>query len=141
MKKDKVAVIIDVNIWISCVIGQSQILEKVSVILLQKNIELIICHQLIAELNSSLQKPKLQKYLNHGMVSKIVLLLENAASFIEVRSDILLCRDEKDNYLLGLARDGQADFLITGDKDLLVLNPFENTQIVTLNEFVTLFEI
>ena len=45
------------------------------------------------------------------------------------------CRDTKDNYLLNLSIDGKADYLITGDKDLLVLKKIENTQIVTLKEF------
>ncbi len=46
-----------------------------------------------------------------------------------------VCRDTKDNFLLALAKDGNADFLITGDKDLLVLEKYENTQILTYREF------
>lgn len=44
---------------------------------------------------------------------------------IDIRSEVSLCRDEKDNYLLALAKDSQADFLMTGDKDLLVLQLVE----------------
>lgn len=141
MTKNKIRIILDVNIWISCIIGQSQLLEKVSFILLQNNIELIICHQLINELKSSLQKPKLQKYLNQNMANKILPLLEQAANFVEVNSIVSICRDKKDDYLLALAKDGQVDYLITGDKDLLVLNPFESTQIMTLSEFLEELEI
>ena len=46
------------------------------------------------------------------------------------------CRDIKDNYLLALSKDSNADYLITGDKDLLDLNKFENTEIVTLPQFI-----
>ena len=46
------------------------------------------------------------------------------------------CRDVKDNYLLALSKDADADYLITGDKDLLVLKQFENTLIVTLPQFL-----
>jgi putative PIN family toxin of toxin-antitoxin system len=74
MKKANVRIIIDVNIWISCVIGQSPLLEKVSLILLQQPIELIVCHQLIKELKVSLQKPKLQKYLNQEMANEIAAI-------------------------------------------------------------------
>jgi predicted nucleic acid-binding protein len=52
-----------------------------------------------------------------------------------VVSSVTLCRDEKDNFLLSLARDAQADYLLTGDKDLLVLRTFEKTQILTIAEF------
>jgi hypothetical protein len=57
---------------------------------------------------------------------------------IEIASTVEICRDEKDNFLLALAKDSKADFLITGDKDLLVLNVFENTKILTFTEFNTL---
>lgn len=136
MQSNKLKVILDINIWISFAIGKSDFVSQVYAVIFRDNVQLIICNSLMEELSSSLHKPKLQKYLNHEKANKILSLLERTASFIEVSSDISLCRDVKDDYLLALARDGKADFLITGDKDLLVLNPFEATQIVTLNEFL-----
>ena len=53
--------------------------------------------------------------------------LEEFAEFVEVKSKITTCRDEKDNFLLALAVDGNADFLITGDEDLLVLKEVNKT--------------
>ena len=52
-----------------------------------------------------------------------------------MESEVEVCRDPNDNFLLSLAKDGQADFLITGDKDLLVIQEFEGTRIVTFKEF------
>ena len=46
------------------------------------------------------------------------------AEMIEVSETYTVCRDPKDDKLLELAVSGKADFLVTGDKDLLVLNPF-----------------
>ena len=45
------------------------------------------------------------------------------------------CRDPKDNFLLELAVSAEADYIITGDKDLLVLNPYKNINIVSANDF------
>ena len=42
----------------------------------------------------------------------------------------------KDNFLLNLCIDGKADYLISGDKDLLSLNKVENTEIITLKELL-----
>jgi uncharacterized protein len=39
-----------------------------------------------------------------------------------------VCRDKKDNYLLEVALEGEADYLITGDEDILVLGSFHNTK-------------
>jgi hypothetical protein len=52
--------------------------------------------------------------------------------------EIKECRDEKDNNFLELAVSGNSDFIITGDNDLLVLNPFRNIQIITPKSFLEL---
>ncbi len=45
------------------------------------------------------------------------------------------CRDKKDNFLLDLSVSGHADYLVTGDDDLLTLNPFYGIQIVSYRTF------
>jgi len=47
----------------------------------------------------------------------------------------------KDNYLLSLAIDSNADFLITGDNDLLLLNSIENTKIIKFIDFEKISKI
>lgn len=47
-----------------------------------------------------------------------------------------LCRDPKDNKFLDLAYGGQANCIITGDGDLLALDPFYKTRIVTISDFI-----
>ena len=44
-------------------------------------------------------------------------------------------RDKKDIFILGMAKNIPADFIVTGDKDLLVLESFEESKIVTFQEF------
>lgn len=55
---------------------------------------------------------------------------------IEVESVITICRDTKDNFLLALAKDGKADYLLTGDKDLLFIEKFGKTKITTIADFI-----
>ncbi|MBI4999721.1 putative toxin-antitoxin system toxin component, PIN family [Candidatus Gottesmanbacteria bacterium] len=52
---------------------------------------------------------------------------------------IKICRDEKDNQVLDLAFDCRADYLITGDKDLLSLGTFKQTKILKPKEFLKIF--
>ena len=54
----------------------------------------------------------------------------------EVSETIIACRDLKDDKLLELAVSGNVDFLVTGDKDLLVLNPFRGVEIIAPREFL-----
>jgi putative PIN family toxin of toxin-antitoxin system len=48
------------------------------------------------------------------------------------------CRDAKDDMFLALTASGKADYLITGDQDLLILKSFRETRIVTVNEIVNI---
>ena len=56
--------------------------------------------------------------------------------FIEPTEAIAECRDPKDNKYLELAVAGQAECIITGDQDLLVLHPFKGIDILTVQEFL-----
>lgn len=49
---------------------------------------------------------------------------------------IEVCRDPKDDKFLEIAVEGTADIIVTGDEDLLVLNPFEGIPIVKPAEFL-----
>ncbi|WP_256213868.1 putative toxin-antitoxin system toxin component, PIN family [Parapedobacter indicus] len=53
---------------------------------------------------------------------------------MEIKSDVAASRDAKDNYLLALSKDGAADYLITGDPDLLILKQYGKTTILTMAE-------
>ena len=53
----------------------------------------------------------------------------------EIKKHFDDCRDPKDNFLLDLSVAGKANYLITGDEDLLVLNPYRNTKIVNYRDF------
>ncbi len=66
------------------------------------------------------------------MLSKI----NNKAEFVKVKSQVTLCRDAKDNFLLGLAKDGKATHLITGYKDILILNRIGKTEILTITNYL-----
>lgn len=55
---------------------------------------------------------------------------------IEVTEEVRECRDAKDNKFLELAQSGRADHIISGDGDLLVLNPFRGILILTPREFL-----
>lgn len=63
-------------------------------------------------------------------------VFEPFMELIEVNSNINVCRDPKDDFLLALAKDGNANFLLTGDKDLLELKRFGHTNIVALSHFL-----
>ncbi len=129
-------IIIDTNLWISFIISKK--LHIIDEIVLNKEIQILFCDELLIELEQTLAKPKLEIFIKNFSLFEMLDVFERYIVTIEIQSNINICRDIKDNFLLNLAVDGNADYLITGDKDLLILEQIENTKIITINEFKTL---
>ena len=100
---------------------------------------LLYSKETLDELTDVLSRPKFDKYVSIEERAKAISLFEKKGFQIEVFIKVNACRDPKDNKFLELAISGNAPFIITGDKDLLVLNPFRNITIITPAEFVANF--
>ncbi len=81
------------------------------------------------------QRPKLKKYFPEQKVAELIAFLLTVGEKYEPTVSNQLSRDPKDNFLLDLAEASEAAYLVTGDKDLLVLNSFKKTQMVTPVDF------
>ena len=66
--------------------------------------------------------------------------IEGYVELVLLIREVDICRDSDDNFLLALAKDGKANFLITGDKDFLALKLFEKTKIISLTNFFNGFK-
>ena len=86
-----------------------------------------------------MSRTKFKEYFSKEQIIDFLTLIEKKSEIIKTISNIDICRDEKDNYLLNIAVDSKADYLITGDKDLLDLNEIEETQIINFKNFEVKF--
>ncbi len=66
----------------------------------------------------------------------MLITFDPFVDLIEVLSIVSVCRDPNDNFLPALAKDGKADYLLTGDKDLLELKKFGQTKIKKISTFL-----
>ena len=131
-------VIFDVNIWISFAIGKR--LSHLEQILLDKKLKVFSSVELFAEFNVVASSTKLSKYIKADRISETIELM-NATTKVNIAIKTAFeSRDKKDNYLLDLSRQTGADFLVTGDKDLLVLNEYKSTKIISFNEFLRIIK-
>ena len=135
MKKESRSfkIIVDTNIWISFLIGKT--LKGLQNYLDNKTVIIITCKEQIQELTLVFEKPKMKKYFTPEQIVEFFELLDESSVNIDIKTKTDICRDLKDNYLISLAIDSNADFLITGDKDILVLNKVENTSMIKFNDF------
>ncbi len=93
----------------------------------------------LLELNQVLNRKKFIKYFTVEEKQEFIVKLIESAELVVITESIDICRDPKDNKFLELAVSGEADFIISGDRDLLVLNPFRSIEIITANDFLTRF--
>jgi hypothetical protein len=90
----------------------------------------------LLELITVFNRPKFDRYASSAKRRLFITAIERTEEIVVIREKIKVCRDEKDNQYLELAIDGQATCIVSGDSDLLVLNPFREIPILTIQEFL-----
>ena len=126
-------VIIDTNIWISFLIGKE--LHDLKNLIVSEKVKIITTDQLLTEIRLVTSRNKLKKYFNQDKVSDLISLLDIIADKIKITKIDKISRDAKDDFLLALSKEARANYLITGDKDLLDIKVYGRTKILTAKQF------
>jgi uncharacterized protein len=127
-------VILDTNLWISFLINDSY--KEIDHLIKSDQIKLIFSIELLDEFIEVVNRPKFNKYFKDDDIIQLLNLFDEYAVLVEVKSNLDLCRDKKDNFLLNLAKDSKSDYLITGDLDLLILERIDNCKIIQYSDFL-----
>lgn len=127
-------IILDTNIWISFLLGKRL---SILVDLFSRNdIKIYVSEELINELIQVVARSKFSDKISSLSFDNLIELInfkcKTVSSNLEEECDI---RDENDLFILGMAKNINADYVVTGDKDLLILEKFKNTQILTFSDF------
>jgi putative PIN family toxin of toxin-antitoxin system len=136
MIKKQTKLILDTNLWISFLITKNY--TQLDEILFVKNAKLIFSQELLEEFLDVVNRPKFRRFFSINDIEELLETIQQYSDFVDVKSKIELCRDPKDNFLLSLAKDSKANYLITGDKDLLELKTLEKTKILTITEYFSM---
>lgn len=138
MREKNIKVIFDTNVWISFLIGKrlSNIKKHIS----DGSITIITTDQLLIEIKAVTCREKMKKYFPRESVNELIELLEAIALQIEIKPRHIISKDPKDNFLFDLIEFSRADYLVTGDKELLTHNPFMTASIVTPAAFEKLIK-
>lgn len=126
-------VVIDTNIWISFLIGKR--LAGLHRHIDSGQIEVVTCEAQLRELADVLNRPRIRKYIPAEQAEEFLDLLCEAALLVKPEQGPPLCRDPKDDYLLYTAIAARADYLVSGDNDLLSLQKIGCTSIVSFADF------
>ncbi|MEM6723343.1 MAG: putative toxin-antitoxin system toxin component, PIN family [Bacteroidota bacterium] len=126
-------IILDTNLWISYLISNRFL--RLDQLLQDQQLTILFSQELLEEFIEVAQRPKFQNYFSPEDLKALLQVFYQFGTLIEIESNLPFEEDPKDSFLLNLAKDGQADFLITGDKALLKLTRLGTTRIITYTEF------
>ncbi len=98
--------------------------------------EILLSEEVASEIKDVLSREKFARYITWEERELFLQLLIQETTLVEITEKIQECRDPKDNKFLELAVSGAASHLITGDPDLLVLDPFRGIRILTPRQFL-----
>ena len=136
----KVRYVFDTNVIVSSLLFKSGNPSKAFRYALQYG-EVLLSLELLEELSDVLGREKFNRFVTTEERDEFLETFVERATLVEVIEKVQECRDPKDDKILELALNGQAEYIVTGDKDLLVLHPFRNVKIVTAEEFLRAVEI
>ena len=94
----------------------------------------------LEEISTVIMRKKFDRYASLAKRINFLQVLNDRAEIVTIIESITACRDRKDDKFLEVAVNGKSDYLITGDRDLLVLHPFRNIPIITPIEFISLYQ-
>jgi putative PIN family toxin of toxin-antitoxin system len=97
---------------------------------------LLVSEASMNELADVLSRPKFDRYVSLEDRQQFLRLLGRVAEFVADVYAVRECRDPKDNKFLEVALNGKAELIVTGDADLLTLNPWRGVAILSPAEYL-----
>ena len=132
-------VVLDTNIIVSALITPAGKPAAIISAWLDGKFTLLTCSAQVAELRSTLQKPRVAELVKPHKAGRLVNQIKKLAEDIVPLPRVERSPDPTDDFLLALSEGGEANYLVTGDKSgLLALDRHKATRIVSAREFAAL---
>jgi uncharacterized protein len=130
--------VFDTNVLVSALLSEQSRSAQAFFAALQQG-EVLVSTHLVNEIDRILHRKKFDRYLTGEQRETFLIAMVQSTRLVEINVTIQVCRDPKDNMLLELAVSGNADLIVTGDSDLLVLHPFRKIAILQPEPFLAVY--
>lgn len=131
--------VLDTNQYVSMAIKAGGLADQLLAAWREERFILLLSPPILEEIIRILQSPRLRRLIRltaaelNGLVESLLLDAELTPGRLTLH---IVTRDPSDNMFLACAVEGRADYIVSGDRDLLVLGSYEGIPIVTAREFV-----
>lgn len=134
-------VVLDTNVLISAALRPNGSPRAVVDAVRAENGILLFSDETFEELRSRLHRPKFDGYVDRQGRAVYLALLEPVSEWVSISGVQLGCRDPDDDKLLETALMGEADCLVTGDRDLLEMSLFHDIPILAPEAFLDFWKL
>lgn len=129
-------VVLDTNVLISRLLAPNGVAVRAVRLATSRTI-VLASSETLTELADVLDRLKFDPYASIEERRTFLRLFARIAEQVAILRPIQACRDPRDDKFLALAVNGGADVIVTGDADLLVLDPFHAVRIMTPAAFLS----
>jgi putative PIN family toxin of toxin-antitoxin system len=132
--------VVDTNLLVSYLLThRPPIAELIDVYLARGDFVLLTSHAMLEELDRVLQYPRLHRYYDAQTRIRFVALGASLGEIVDVPEEVpRICRDPDDDWVIACAVAGDADVIVSGDRDLLDLIQVNRIPILSARQFLTL---
>ena len=126
-------VVFETNIFVSAFVIPGSLAEKAILKVIEGDDILLLSKEMLDELLHVLST-KFGR--DREEISRLAVILSEMVEWVRPTLRISVLNDEPDNRILECAFSGKADFIVTGDKEMLGLKEYENTKIISLKAYL-----
>lgn len=133
--RDHQRIVIDTNVLISRLLLADSVPAQ-AVRVARKRGRLLVSDATMYELAEVLNRRKFDRYVPLKERQRFLRELARVAEFVPIIQIVRECSDPKDDKFLEVALNGRADVIVTGDGDLLNMNPWREITVLSPNEYL-----
>jgi len=130
MTSARARIVLDTNALVSRLLSPDSVPGR-AVRQAVRDAQILLSQAVLEELVEVLSRSKFDPYVTIQDRQQFLRLLSRIADTVPIIHTVHECRDPRDNKFLELAVNGDAGFIVTGDRDLLALDPFRTIRIIT----------
>ena len=133
-------VVLDTNVFVSATLLRGGNEDSILRAWRGGAFDLVLSRQILEEILRALSYPKIRKarWISDQEVTSLIESLADESLVVSGNVTVAVCRDPGDDKFLAAALEGEARYVVSGDKDLLALKTYRNIQIITPARFLAI---